>query len=98
MGQPAAAAVADEVIRGTGPIAVADYIRRVLQQPRLSTGQMGRRRLVLGRQRNGDEVSLAVRGRTILIAGEPGTGKSWLAGLICEQLDPAGLLPVHHRS
>jgi hypothetical protein len=46
---------------------------------------MGRRRLILGRQYNGDEVSLAVRGRTIMIAGEPGTGKSWLAGLICEQ-------------
>ena len=29
---------------------------------------------------------LAVRGRTVLIAGEPGTGKSWLAGLLCEQL------------
>jgi hypothetical protein len=27
-----------------------------------------------------------VRGRTVLIAGEPGTGKSWLAGLLCEQL------------
>ena len=31
-------------------------------------------------------MTLAVRGRTILIAGEPGTGKSWLAGLVCEQL------------
>jgi hypothetical protein len=28
---------------------------------------------------------LAVRGRTVLIAGEPGTGKSWLTGLMCEQ-------------
>jgi hydroxymethylpyrimidine pyrophosphatase-like HAD family hydrolase len=84
-GSAALRAVADEVIAGTGPSAVADYIRRVSQQPRLSVGQMGRRRLILGRQHNGDEVSLAVRGRTILIAGEPGTGKSWLAGLICEQ-------------
>ena len=84
-GSAALRAVADEVIAGTGPSAVADYIRRVSQQPRLSAGQMGRRRLILGRQYNGDEVSLAVRGRTILIAGEPGTGKSWLAGLLCEQ-------------
>jgi hypothetical protein len=83
-GSTALRAVADEVIRGTGPIAVADYIRRVLQQPRLSTGQMGRRRLILGHQHNGDEVSLAIRGRTILIAGEPGSGKSWLGGLLCE--------------
>ena len=27
-----------------------------------------------------------MRGRNVLIAGEPGTGKSWLAGLLCEQL------------
>jgi hypothetical protein len=46
---------------------------------------MGRRHLVLGHEGNGQEVSLAIRGRTVLIAGEPGTGKSWLAGLLCEQ-------------
>jgi hydroxymethylpyrimidine pyrophosphatase-like HAD family hydrolase len=85
-GSPALRAVADEVIQGTGPAAVGDYIRRVSQQPRLSAAQMGRRRLFLGHQRDGEPVSLAVRGRTILIAGEPGTGKSWLAGLLCEQL------------
>lgn len=84
-GSGALRAVADEVIPGTGPHAVADYVLRVSAQPRLSASQMGRRRLVLGRQHNGEEVSLAVRGRTILIAGEPGTGKSWLAGLLCEQ-------------
>ena len=84
-GSAALRAVADEIIRGTGPAAVASYIRRVAQQPRLSSAQMGRRRLVLGHQYDGAEVSLAIRGRTILIAGEPGTGKSWLAGLICEQ-------------
>ena len=85
-GSPALRAVADEVIDGTGPGAVADYIRRVSWQPRLSAAQMGRRRLVLGRQHDGELVSLAVRGRTILIAGEPGTGKSWLGGLLGEQL------------
>lgn len=85
-GSPALRVVADEVIEGTGPPAVAAYIRRVVQQPRLSTAQMGRRRLSLGHEHNGAPVSLAVRGRTILIAGEPGTGKSWLAGLLCEQL------------
>ncbi len=85
-GSPALRVVADEVIDGTGPPAVADYIRRVAQQPRLSAAQMGRRRVFLGHQLNGAPVTLAIRGRTILIAGEPGTGKSWLAGLICEQL------------
>lgn len=85
-GSPALRAVADEIIPGTGPAAVAEYIRHIYRQPRLSATQMGRRRLMLGLQQNGEPVSLAVRGRTILIAGEPGTGKSWLAGLLCEQL------------
>jgi hydroxymethylpyrimidine pyrophosphatase-like HAD family hydrolase len=85
-GSAALRAIADEVIEGTGPDAVAGYIRRLLRQPRLSAAQMGRRRLLLGNEPDGTPVSLAVRGRTILIAGEPATGKSWLAGLLCEQL------------
>jgi len=85
-GSPALRAVADEVIDGTGPPAVADYIRRVTAQPRLRAEQMGRRRLLLGHEHTGEPVNLAIRGRTVLIAGEPETGKSWLAGLLCEQL------------
>jgi hydroxymethylpyrimidine pyrophosphatase-like HAD family hydrolase len=85
-GSAALKAVADEVVPGTGPAAVAGYMRRLADQPRLSASQMGRRRLLLGYEDDGTEVSLAVRGRTILVAGEPGSGKSQLAGLLCEQL------------
>jgi hydroxymethylpyrimidine pyrophosphatase-like HAD family hydrolase len=85
-GSQALRAVADETIAGSGPAAVAAYIHRVAGQPRLSAAQMGRRRLLLGHELDGSPLKLAVRGRTILIAGEPGTGKSWLAGLLCEQL------------
>jgi hydroxymethylpyrimidine pyrophosphatase-like HAD family hydrolase len=85
-GSPALKAAADEIVEGAGPADVAAYIRRIVRQPRLSAAQMGRRRLALGQEFDGTPVSLAVRGRTILIAGEPGTGKSWLAGLLCEQL------------
>jgi len=84
-GSAALRAAADEVIAGSGPAAVADYIRRAVRRPRLSAAQMGRRRLMLGHQHDGTPLSLAVRGRTVLVAGEPGTGKSWLSGLLCEQ-------------
>jgi hypothetical protein len=85
-GSPALRAVADEVIRGEGPPAVAQYLLKLLGQVRLSAAQMGRRRLLLGHQHDGEPVHLAIRGRTVIIAGEPGSGKSWLAGLLCEQL------------
>jgi hypothetical protein len=79
-------AAADDVIEGTGPGAVAEYIRRLAETRELPSGRMGRRKLLLGRQHDGTAVSVAVRGRPVLIAGEPGTGKSWIAGLMCEQL------------
>jgi hypothetical protein len=85
-GSPALRVVADEVIAGTGPQDMAPYLRRLTQQMRLSSKQMGRRRLLLGHQHDGQPLHLAIRGRTVLIAGEPGSGKSWLAGLLCEQL------------
>ena len=85
-GSPALRVVADEVIAGTGPTAVATFLRGLTRQMRLSSKQMGRRRLLLGHQHDGEPLHLAIRGRTVLIAGEPGSGKSWLAGLLCEQL------------
>jgi hypothetical protein len=45
-----------------------------------------RRRLRLGFTEDGREFSLAVRGRNVLIAGDAKSGKSWIAGLLCEQL------------
>ena len=85
-GSPSLRNVADEVIPGTGPHAVAAYLRGLARQLRLSASQMGRRRVQLGHQLDGRPVQLAIRGRTVIIAGEPGSGKSWLAGLHCEQL------------
>lgn len=85
-GSRALRVVADEVIDGSGPDAVIAYLMKLVRQPRLAAAQMGRRRLSLGHEHNGEPVKLAIRGRTVLIAGEPGSGKSWLAGLLCEQL------------
>ena len=85
-GSPALRVVADEVIAGAGPHDIAPYLNGLTRQMRLSAKQMGRRRLLLGFQHDGQPLHLAIRGRTVLIAGEPGSGKSWLAGLLCEQL------------
>ena len=85
-GSAALRSVADDIVPGSGPPAVADYIRNLTKAGELPPALMGRRRVVLGRQHDGAPVSLAIRGRAVLIAGEPGTGKSWLAGLMAEQL------------
>jgi hydroxymethylpyrimidine pyrophosphatase-like HAD family hydrolase len=85
-GSAALRAAADEVIPGAGPAAVAEYLRQMAGTRELTAAQMGRRRVLLGHRHDGSVVDLAVRGRPVLVAGEPGTGKSWLAGLLCEQL------------
>ncbi|WP_291987376.1 HAD hydrolase family protein [Luteitalea sp.] len=85
-GSRALKATADEVLEGPGPAAVADYIRRAAASPSLSPARVGRRRLLLGHDATGTPVELAVRGGNVLVAGDPRSGKSWAAGLICEQL------------
>ena len=79
-------AAADMVISGNGPVAVADFVRRVAAAGRLPTVARARRRLMLGHTEDGREFSLAVRGRNVLIMGETNSGKSWLTGLLCERL------------
>jgi hydroxymethylpyrimidine pyrophosphatase-like HAD family hydrolase len=79
-------AASDVVVRGRGPAAVGEYIRTVAQRSRLPVPERGRRRLVIGHLEDGSDFSLAVRGRNVLITGETKSGKSWLAGLLCERL------------
>jgi hydroxymethylpyrimidine pyrophosphatase-like HAD family hydrolase len=79
-------ASADEVLLGEGPTAVASYIRRAAKELRLPPKRVDRARIVLGTAADGAPVSLAVLGRNVLVTGEPGSGKSWVTGLICEQL------------
>jgi len=77
---------ADEIIEGEGPSAVARYLLDAANRPRLAGARLTHHSLLLGREHDGDPVRLGIQGRTILVTGEPGTGKSWLAGLLCEQL------------
>ena len=77
---------ADEVLPGVGPSAVARYIRDIVAVPRISPERMGRRRVRLGALESGEPLDLAIRGRNLLIGGDPKSGKSWMAGSLCEQL------------
>jgi hydroxymethylpyrimidine pyrophosphatase-like HAD family hydrolase len=77
---------ADEVVPGNGPDAVARYMRDILSLPRIPPERMGRRRMRLGTLSTGEPLDLAIRGRNFLIGGDPKSGKSWIAGSLCEQL------------
>jgi hydroxymethylpyrimidine pyrophosphatase-like HAD family hydrolase len=85
-GSKALQAGADVVLDGTGPAAVADYLRTLTATGKLPIAARARRRLLLGYLENGCEFSLAVRGRNVLVTGDAKSGKSWVAGLLCEQL------------
>ena len=79
-------AEADEVVNGDGPSAVAAYIRRAVMQTRLPAGRLGRHRLTVGTEQDGQPLTTDIRARNILIVGEPQSGKSWATGLLCEQM------------
>ena len=68
------------------PPAVTSFIRLLAESGRVPIPSRGRRRLRLGFTEDGREFSLAVRGRNVLVAGDAKSGKSWVAGLLCEQL------------
>ena len=78
--------IADEVLPGKGPAAVADYILRAIENTKLPPDQGDRRRVFLGQTADGHPLEMAVHGRIILVAGDPRSGKSWVTGLFCEQL------------
>jgi hypothetical protein len=77
---------ADVVIEGRGPPDVAQYLRSVTRLPGIHLPPRARRHLHLGRDSCGASVTLPERGRNVLVAGDPQSGKSWITGLLCEQL------------
>jgi hydroxymethylpyrimidine pyrophosphatase-like HAD family hydrolase len=85
-GSAALREAADVVLAGAGPPAVGDYIRTLADTGSLPIVTRARRRLLLGHLEDGREFSLAVRGRNVLVTGDAKSGKSWMAGLLCEQL------------
>lgn len=85
-GSKALQSTADVTLAGRGPAAVADYVRQLATAASLPSPPRARRRLLLGHLEDGREFSLAVRGRNVLVTGDAKSGKSWVAGLLCEQL------------
>jgi hydroxymethylpyrimidine pyrophosphatase-like HAD family hydrolase len=83
---PALRALADVTLSGNGGAAVSKALGELRQRGELPDGPQPRRRLLLGHTEDGREFSLAARGRNVLIAGDTKSGKSWVAGLLCEQL------------
>lgn len=79
-------ASADFVLPGDGPPAVAGFIRTLAGSREIPAPLKTRRRLLIGHTDDGRPWTLAIRGRNLLIAGDPKTGKSWVTGLLCEQL------------
>jgi hydroxymethylpyrimidine pyrophosphatase-like HAD family hydrolase len=85
-GSPSLRATADDIVEGNRPAALVPYLRRVITCGRLPVVKSARRRLLLGHTDQGMPFSLGVRGRNVLVAGDARSGKSWVTGLLAEQL------------
>ncbi|MGA8674743.1 MAG: HAD hydrolase family protein, partial [Candidatus Acidiferrales bacterium] len=85
-GSPALCKVADQVLQGAGPGAVAGFIREAAGEVKMPPGRMHKYQVAMGTTEDARVVALGVSGRNLLIAGDPRSGKSWIAGLICEKL------------
>jgi hydroxymethylpyrimidine pyrophosphatase-like HAD family hydrolase len=79
-------AAADDVVNGNGPADLVPYLRRLIACGTLPPVRTVRRRLLLGHTDEGHPFWLRVRGRNVLVAGDARSGKSWVAGLLAEQL------------
>jgi hydroxymethylpyrimidine pyrophosphatase-like HAD family hydrolase len=77
---------AEIVIPGNGPGAVARFVRGLVPVRRMPLALSRRRWIRVGARGSGAPLDLALRGRNILIGGDPRSGKSWITGLICEEL------------
>lgn len=86
---PVVAAQADEQLSRPGASGVAHYVYGLLEQGNI-IGTPLRQKITLGYATNGTPVLFPGSGRNAIICGDPRSGKSWLAGLIAEQLIEQG--------
>jgi hydroxymethylpyrimidine pyrophosphatase-like HAD family hydrolase len=84
-GSEALKRAADEVIPEQ-PEAVARFVRELIAESTISPERLRRRFVRFGWRASGEPLDLGIRGRNLLVGGDPKSGKSWLTGLLCEQL------------
>jgi hypothetical protein len=82
---PAVAARADHQLSHPGGAGVAQYIHQVLQQSGIMATP-ARHNLMLGMAIDGAAAMLPASGVNVMVTGDPRSGKSWLAGLVAEDL------------
>jgi hydroxymethylpyrimidine pyrophosphatase-like HAD family hydrolase len=86
---PAVLALADDRVSQPGGAGVASYIRTILER-RGVVPTPKRRAVLLGKTSEGLDVTLPNSGTNVVISGDPRSGKSWIAGLLAEQLVEGG--------
>lgn len=86
---PVLLAIADDRVSLPGGAGVAAYINRVLQSDGVIPTPP-RRSLLLGNTAEKSDVTLPSSGVNVVISGDPRSGKSWIAGLLAEQLMEQG--------
>jgi hydroxymethylpyrimidine pyrophosphatase-like HAD family hydrolase len=82
-------AQADEHLSQPGATGVAEFIHRVLQQDGILASPP-RRNVALGAALDGETIRIPASGTNVMVCGDPRSGKSWVAGLIAEQLIETG--------
>jgi len=88
---PVLAAHADDHLTQAGGAGVAHYIHRLLEAHG-TVPTPPRHQLVLGTTAEGTPAALPASGTNVMISGDPRSGKSWLTGLVAEQLLDRGYL------
>ncbi|HEX6175458.1 MAG TPA: HAD hydrolase family protein, partial [Candidatus Binatia bacterium] len=78
-------ALADDFVSRPGGAGVSLYIGKIIEKHGI-VATPKRRAVVLGASADGSEVTLPSSGTNVVISGDPRSGKSWMAGLLSEQL------------
>ena len=86
---PAVLSLADDRVSQPGGSGVSAYIRNILEH-RGVVPTPRRRAVLLGETSEGSDVTLPNSGTNVMISGDPRSGKSWIAGLVSEQLVDQG--------